>query len=212
MGLTGGIGSGKSVVAREFTRMGAIVLSADDEAKALLASDPRVVRKVRRLLGERAYAPDGSPDRAWIASRIFSSPARRRALNAIIHPAVIAGQRRAIAAVKRRRTAPMVVVEAALVYEAGMEVLFDAVVVVDTPVRERVRRVAERDRVPAAHVLRRIRAQGSPARHAAKADIVIRNRAGLRALRAAARLVFRILAASAKTPAGATGAAGPVED
>jgi dephospho-CoA kinase len=193
IGLTGGIASGKSAVASVFKKLGARVISADDEAKALLASDPAVVKKITRLLGPGAYAPDGTPDRAFIAGRIFSNPGERRRVNAIIHPAVIARTRRMIAAEKRRRSVPLVIVEAALIYEAGMERLFDAVVVVDSPVAERVARIVARDAVSNADAMRRIRSQGSGREKASMAHIVIRNRADLRALRAAARFVFRLL-------------------
>jgi dephospho-CoA kinase len=194
VGLTGGIGSGKSVVASVFRKLGARVISADDEAKEILASDPAVIRDITRLLGAEAYAPDGSPDRRFIASRIFSNARERRKVEAIIHPAVIARTRRTIAAEKRRRSAPLLVVEAALIYEARMESLFDAVIVVDSPARDRAARIVARDRVSMADALRRIRSQGSNRRKAEKADIVIRNRGDLRELRAAGRFVFRLLA------------------
>lgn len=193
MGLTGGIGAGKSVVASVFRGLGARVISADDQAKEILATDPAVIRGITRLLGPRAYAPDGSPDRRFIAGRIFSNARERRRVDAIVHPAVIARTRRIIAAEKRRRSAPLLVVEAALIYEARMEALFDAVIVVDSPARDRVARIAARDRVSKADALRRIRSQGNSRRKAAMADIVIRNRGDLRALRAAGRFVFRLL-------------------
>jgi dephospho-CoA kinase len=199
VGLTGGIGSGKTVVAAVLARLGARVISADDEAKALLASDPAVVRKITRLLGQRAYTSSGAPDRAYIASRIFSNPRERRRVNAVIHPAVIARTRRMIAAEKRRRSTPLVVVEAALIYEAGMERLFDAVVVVDSPVAVRAARIVERDGASRADALRRIRSQGSGREKAARADVVIRNRGDLRSLRAAGRFLFRLLAGPSRT-------------
>jgi len=194
IGLTGGIGSGKSVVASVLRKLGARVISADDEAKVLLARDPAVVRKITRLLGPRAYAPGGVPDRSFIASRIFSNPRERRRVNAIIHPAVIARTRSAIADEKRRARSPLVVVEAALMYEAGMDRLFDAVVVIDSPAGVRASRIVARDGVSKADAMRRIRSQGSGRAKAARADIVIRNRGDLRSLRAAGRFLFRLLA------------------
>jgi dephospho-CoA kinase len=199
IGLTGGIASGKSVVAIVLAKLGARVISADDEAKSLLASDPAVVRKITRLLGPRAYTRSGTPDRAFIASRIFSNPRERRLVNAIIHPAVIARTRAMIAAEKRRRSTRLVVVEAALIYEAGMERLFDAVVVVDSPARVRAARIMARDGLSKADALRRLRSQGGARAKAARADIVIRNRGDLRSLRAAGRFLFRLLAGPAGT-------------
>ncbi len=194
VGLTGGIGSGKSVVASLFGRMGARVISADQVSKEILGSDPAVRRKVTDLLGEGAYGRGGKPDRKFIAGRIFRSAALRRSLNAILHPAVIARIRGMIAAEQSLRKHPMVLVEAALIVEAGMVPMFDALIVVDAPLAERVARIRRRDGVPEADALRRVRSQRGNRAKAALADIVISNRGDLRSLRVAARFVYRLLA------------------
>ena len=192
--ITGGIASGKSEIASVFRRLGALVISADREAKEILGTDPAVMKKITRLLGPRAYTPAGKPDREFIARRIFPNAAERRKVNAIIHPAVISRIRRLISRGKKARKFPVVAVEAALIFEAGMESLFDAVVVIDSPIRDRVARVRRRDGVPAADALGRIRSQRSNRSKTAAADIVISNRGDLRSLRAAGRFVYRLLA------------------
>lgn len=206
VGLTGGIASGKSVVAAVLAQRGALVISADDEAKMLLRNEPGVARRVRRLLGPAAYLPDGRPDRLWIARRIFSDPAARRALNAIIHPVVIASIRRRIDAERLRGKLPLVVVEAALVFEAGMERLFDVIVVVDAPVAVRAARIVSRDGVSRAEALRRIRAQGANRAKSAAAGIVVRNTGNLRSLRSAGRLLDRVLRLLGRGDASPVGA------
>ena len=194
VGLTGGIASGKSEVASVFRELGALVISADREAKDMLGTDPAVMKKIGRLLGPRAYKAAGKPDRKFIARRIFSNVAERRKVNAIIHPAVISRIRQMIAREKRAKKFPLVAVEAALIYEAGMARMFDAVVVIDSPLRERVARIRRRDGVSGMDALRRIRAQKSSRSKAAMADIVISNRSDLRSLRTAGRCVYRLLA------------------
>lgn len=194
VGLTGGIASGKSEVAAVFRRMGALVISADVEAKDLLVADATVARNIRRLLGPSAYTSGGLPDRAYIARRIFSNSADRRKVNAIVHPAVIARIGRMIASARRAGEHTLVVVEAALLFEAGMDGMFDAVVAVDSSVRERVGRITRRDGVSRTDAIRRIRAQHANSRKRAMAEIVVANRGDLRSLRTAARFVFRLLA------------------
>ncbi len=200
VGLTGGIASGKSEVAAIFLRLGALVISADHEAKDLLGTDPSVARKIRRLLGPSSYTSGGLPDRSFIARRIFSNPADRRRVNAIVHPAVIARITRMLRSERRGGKYPLVVVEAALLYEAGMEGMFDAVVVVDSTARVRVARIRRRDGVSGADALRRIRAQQTNTSKRAVADIVISNRGDLRSLRTAGRFVYRLLAGMRRGP------------
>ncbi len=194
VGLTGGIGSGKSVVASTFGRLGALVVSADQVSKEILGSDQGVRRSVTGLLGAAAYGAGGKPDRKFIAARIYRSAALRRSLNAILHPVVIARIGRLIAAERSLRKHPMVVVEAALIVEAGMVPMFDALIVVDAPLAERVARIRRRDAIPGEDALRRVRSQKGNRAKAALADIVISNRGDLRSLRVAARFVYRLLA------------------
>jgi dephospho-CoA kinase len=203
VGLTGGIASGKSEVAAVFARLGALVISADREAKAILASDDAVRRRIRALLGPSAFTAAGSPDRRFIARRIYADARARRAVNAIIHPAVTRRLRRIIAAEKRLRRVPLVAVEAALVYEAGIEGLFDVVVVVDSPVKDRIARIRKRDGLTAPEALRRIHSQQSNAVKAARAGIVIANGGDLASLRAAGRFVFRLLSGGGIPPRSA---------
>ena len=182
------------MVASLFRRFGALVISADRVSKEILGSDPGVRRKVIKLLGKGAYGPGGRPDRKFIAGRIFANAAERRSLNAILHPAVIARISRMIADEKAHRKYPMVIVEAALIVEAGMAPMFDALIVVDAPVAERVARIRRRDGMSKADALRRVRSQKGNRGRAALADIVISNTGDRRSLRVAARFVYRLLA------------------
>jgi dephospho-CoA kinase len=191
--VTGGIAGGKSEVVSEFRKMGALTVSADLVAKAVLAGDRSVRRKIVKLLGEQSYTAGGRINRTFIAGRIFTSPSLRRAVNAIIHPVVIRSVARTIALEKRRRARRLVVVEAALIFEAGMEKMFDAVIVVDAPLEVRVARIRRRDGITRGEALSRIRAQGSNRKKSAVADFVISNRGDRRSLRRTARFLCRLL-------------------
>ncbi|HLA99902.1 MAG TPA: dephospho-CoA kinase [Bacteroidota bacterium] len=191
--ITGGIASGKSELASAFREMGARVISADLEAKAILAGDRSVRRKIIGLLGGEAYASGGKVNRAFIADRIFSRPPLRRRVNAIVHPPVIRRVKRMIAGEKRSRRRRMVVVEAALIYEAGMEDMFDAVIMVNAPAELRIARIRRRDGITRREAMGRIQAQGSNRKKASVADFIVANRGDLRALRRSARFLHRLL-------------------
>ncbi len=191
--ITGGIGSGKSEVASVFGEMGARVVSADREAKAVLASARDVRRRIVRLLGEKCYSPAGRVNRSFIAERIFANPSLRRRVNAIVHPEVIRRVRAIITLERKKAKRRLVVVEAALIYEAGMEKMFDAVIVVDAPLGVRIGRIRRRDGIPKSDAVARIRAQGQARRNAARADFVISNRGDRRTLRKTARFLCTLL-------------------
>jgi dephospho-CoA kinase len=174
IGVTGGIGSGKSEVCRIFEKLGVPVLYADDIAKDLGNTDPVIQRAIRKLLGERAYASDGELDRAYVASRIFSDKKLRRKMNDIVHPAV----ERVIAQTVenlQQEGKRIVIVEAALIYEAGLDKTLDAVVVVDADEENRIARVMTRDGVAREPVVNRMNAQLDPATKVNVADYVIFN-------------------------------------
>jgi dephospho-CoA kinase len=174
LGVTGGIGSGKSLVCSLFASLGVPVLSADDIAKDIMRNDDDVRRELLRLLGDAAFNPDGSLDRRYIASRIFSDRSLQRKLNAAVHPRVENELDRRLAELEAGG-ARAAIVEAALIYEAGYDRSLDAVIVVDADKRERLRRIVVRDKASPSDVLKRMNAQWPAARKLAKADYVVRN-------------------------------------
>ncbi|MBI2620529.1 MAG: dephospho-CoA kinase [Ignavibacteriales bacterium] len=178
IGVTGGIGSGKSVVCRMFDQLGVPVIYADDLARKLSQTDPVLRKRIAKLLGSEAYLPDGSFNRPYVASRIFSDKARQAGLNAIVHPAV----RREI----NRKTASLaaaghrvIIIEAALIYESGLDKELEAVLVVDAEESVRLRRVTERDGVSEEEVKRRMNAQWPAGRKLLRADYVLFNNGSL---------------------------------
>jgi dephospho-CoA kinase len=191
IGVTGGIGSGKSTVADMFSRLGIPVLSADTLSKEISATDVSVRKKLAALLGPESYNSEGKLNTAYAASRIFSNTALRKKVEAILHPAVKAEISRRTDLLKEAGHS-MAVVEAALVYESGMEKYLDAVIVVDAVESIRVRRVQERDHSGEKDIHVRMRAQSDPQRTAAKGDYVIANNGSFEELEEKVKLLFSV--------------------
>lgn len=142
IGVTGGIGSGKSVVCRVFSALGVPVYEADARAKWLTEHDPALRADVVQVLGPEAYDETGRYNRTWVAGQVFTNPALLAQLNAVIHPRVLADTD---AWVSQHTNAPYVVKEAALMRAAGDGNTLDKVVVVYTPMALRIARIRQRD-------------------------------------------------------------------
>jgi len=170
VGVTGGIGSGKSVVCRILSVLGTPVFNTDEEAKRLLVEPGAVRTEVEAAFGVDAY-PNGELDRANLAAIVFKDADARARLNAIVHPAV--RERFRLWADDQR--ALYVVMEAALLVETGGAKALDHLVVVSAPQQLRVQRVMERDGIPAQQVNARIAAQAPEADLLAAAGSVIVN-------------------------------------
>ena len=171
IGLTGGIGTGKSVCADIFEALGVPIYVSDTKAKILMHQDHMIRRQVIELLGEKSYLPTGPLDRAYVATQVFSDGGLLAKLNAIVHPAVRADFHRWT----RQQQAPYVIQESALLYEIGAETYFDQIVVVDAPLDVRIARVMERDQVDRASVMERIAKQLPQEEKVQRADHVIIN-------------------------------------
>jgi dephospho-CoA kinase len=143
IGVTGGIGSGKSVVCKIFSCLGIPVYNADSRAKWLIMHDASVRSAIVNLLGAESYDNQGAYDRAFVASRVFKDPELLGQLNAIVHPAVQADTKRWVSL---NSTYPYVVKEAAIMNRAGDQNSLDFVVVVNAPAPLRIQRVLSRDR------------------------------------------------------------------
>lgn len=175
VGLTGGIGSGKSTVARLLGLLGAAVYLADDRAKTLMTQDAALRQGIVELLGSGAFSADGTMlERAYIASRVFGDAERLAALNALVHPAV---ERDFVAwAATQKNVLPRptyLVEEAAVLIESGAWRRVDCVVAVEAPERVRLERVMRRDGVSQAAAKARIAAQLSDGERAKYADFVL---------------------------------------
>lgn len=170
VGLIGGIGSGKSTVARVFEQLGATVYYTDPRARGLMTDDAQVVREMTALLGAETYR-DGTLNKEYIASRIFTDRGLIAKVNAIVHPRVAEDFQRWV----YEQSAPYVIMECAILFESGFERMMDYVVTVSAPVDERVVRAAGRDGIEARQVRERMANQMDDAEREARADFTIHN-------------------------------------
>lgn len=198
VGVVGAIGAGKSAVSAELAQLGALVADSDAAAREALDT-PEALREVTQWWGPGVVTPEGRADRARIAALVFEDPPRRARLEALIHP-MVKGRREAVIALARSTGAPMVVVDAPLLFEAGVEAECDAVVFVDAPREIRERRVRESRGWTPQELARREAAQWPAERKRSLSDIVIVNDGTLEDLRATVREVFQRLIGA--TPGG----------
>jgi dephospho-CoA kinase len=192
LGVTGGIGSGKTTVCKEFERLEIPVLYADDISKEISTTDLLIKKKIITLLGVEAYNADGSLNRRYIASKIFSQKSLQKKLEAILHPRV-EKEIESRAAELQQAGHRLVIVEAALIYEAGLDQKMDAVLVVDADETVRVRRVQQRDGASEEAVRARIKAQSETKKHTANADYVFHNNGTPEELATNARFLYSIV-------------------
>lgn len=158
VGITGGIGSGKTTVARIFKSLGIPVFHSDDEAKKCYSIHPEVRQKILDLIGPDAYDAAGKPNFPLIAKRIFEDEALLKQVNALIHPLVA---QRFEAWCTENQDAAYILKEAAILVETGANRALDALVVVKAPEELRIERVMQRTQQSRESVEARIRQQGS---------------------------------------------------
>ena len=170
IGITGGIGSGKSTVCALFREQGVAVYDSDAEAKRLMAESADLRRKLIEAFGEECYNAEGL-DRKYLASKVFGCEEALQRLNSIVHPAV----REEFRAWAERLRGSYVVLESAILFEAGFENEVDATLAVMAPLEERVRRTMERDGVEREQVMERIKHQMSDDDLHARADRTLVN-------------------------------------
>jgi dephospho-CoA kinase len=194
IGLTGGIGSGKSAAADAFARLGATLVDTDVIAHALTAPGGAAIDAVRALFGDDMIDATGAMDRAKVRARVFADPSARKRLEATLHPMI---RRESAARVKAARGPYVVLVVPLLVESASSRASVDRVLVVDCPVELQVARVRARSGLAEDEVRRIIAAQVSRESRLAAADDVIDNSGTLDALHAQVeRLHERYLALS----------------
>jgi dephospho-CoA kinase len=173
VGLTGGIGAGKSTVARLLEERGAVVFDADTFARSAIDRGTPGYEQVVEAFGPEILAPSGEIDREGLAALVFRDPDARRRLEAIVHPEV--ARQLHVAVDPYRDTDAIVVYSVPLLFEAGLQSAFDAVVTVSAAEEVRVHRVAGDRGMPEEAVRSRIHAQASDREREHVADYVIRN-------------------------------------
>jgi dephospho-CoA kinase len=170
LGITGGIGSGKTSVCKVFNVLGIPVFSADPEAQRIMSADKNIINGINKIAGKDLYT-DGNLDRMQLASLIFNSPGILRKVNTLVHPVVFEN----FIIWAESQSTPYVIMEAAILFESGASNLVDRVATVYAPVEERVARVTRRNRLTKEQVMDRIRNQMDDKTRMKMSDYVINN-------------------------------------
>lgn len=171
VGITGGIGSGKTTVCRLFAALGVPIYDSDTQAKRLMEEDPALRKRLSARFGEAIYA-SGHLDRKMLAARVFADPAELSALNDLVHPAVMCDFERWAS---MHGEADYVMLESAILFEAGLTSYVDRTLAVVAPLEVRIERTCRRDGATEEEVRRRIAAQCSEEELRARADYVLTN-------------------------------------
>ena len=170
VGLTGGIGSGKTTVAKMFASLGIPVYNSDERAKELMVNSEELVNEIKSLLGEEAYS-DNDLNRDYIAQRVFTDKALLNELNELVHPAV----RDDFKNWAKEQQSPYVIQEAAILFENGAHEHFDQMVLVTAPKMIRLERIMHRDNVSEDNILARMNHQWEDERKIELSDHIIHN-------------------------------------
>ncbi len=141
VGITGGIGAGKSTVAKVFNTLGIPVYFADERAKWLMANDPELISDIKKAFGEKAYLDNGELNKPFLAGEVFSDLEKTKTINGLVHPAV----RKDFQEWAGQQNSPYVLKEAALLFETGSYKELDKVIHVSSPLKIRINRILLRD-------------------------------------------------------------------
>lgn len=170
IGLTGGIGSGKSTVGTMFQKLGVPVYNSDDQAKRLMNTSKKIKEQLIALFGEEAYVEEGL-NRDFIAKKVFNDSDLLSQLNAIVHPAV----RRDFKIWSKKQKTPYVIQETALLFENKAQELYDKTIVVVAPKELRIERLLKRDKTTKEQIESRMKNQLDDATKLKLADFSIEN-------------------------------------
>lgn len=187
--VSGGIASGKTTVCRMLADLGAVIFNADSVARRLMEEDDGLKQDIVFAFGEGAYEEDGRLDRSYLASVVFADEQSRRRANAIVHPRVATAFERAREEAEDAGV-PLLVHESALITEVRNLDVFDAIVIVESPLALRIDRAFERDDTSRESIEARARLQPSNADFRRVADYIIENTGTLDDLRREVRRVY----------------------
>ena len=170
LGVTGGIGSGKTSVCRVFEILGVPVFSADREASELVENDQRIISRINSIAGKDLYT-HGGLDRMELATIIFNDKTLLEKINFLVHPVVFDHFRKWVL----EQTAPYVIMEAAILFESGASKFVDKVATVQAPIEQRMERIIQRNRLSRDQVMERMRNQIDDEARMKLSDYIIYN-------------------------------------
>lgn len=173
IGITGGIGSGKSYISELMRKKGIPVFDFDSEAKSLMIRDHKIISSLKALLGEDAYI-NGEINKPLMISYIFSSPENTEKINSIVHPRV-KEEFISWSEEKNNEGYNIVAIESAILFESGFDSIVDKIVTVHAPLETRISRVIKRDNTTREKILDRIKSQIDESLKLEKSDFIIEN-------------------------------------
>lgn len=187
IGLTGGIGSGKTTVLRLFESLGAAVYIADVEAKNLMNSDAELIQQIKKVFGEKAYL-EGILNKEHIASIVFNEKEKLAVLNSLVHPKVRTHFQNFVKASK----AKIIIYEAAILFESGSNSFCDYVITVTANYEDKIERIRKRDNTSKEQIEARMRNQSNDIDKINKSHFVVKNNS-LEATKTQVKTIFEVL-------------------
>jgi dephospho-CoA kinase len=197
--VTGGIGSGQSTVCNRLQSLGCRIINVDKKAKRIIAKDHALKKELKSVFGHDIFFKDGSLNRKLLASLAFQSDIKTMQLNKLVHPRMVAEIVEEMETARFSQKYPLIVLDAALVYELSLEQMFDAVIVVYTHLDKRIKRVIERDGLNRKEILSRVRRQIPLDEKKQWADFVVDNNGTLDDLNFQINEIFEDLTSDIRT-------------
>ncbi len=196
IGITGGIGSGKSTVTHYYKSLGYEILKADDIAKQVMVEDKEIIKNIKKEFGKECYI-NGKLKTKYLAKKAFSHPDEVAKLNRIVHPKAIAKVKEL--AKKLLKNNSIVLVEAAILFEAHWEDIFDYIILITSEEDKRILRIIERDNASLQEIKSRIMHQLPDNAKKGKSDFIIENNGSLEELKEKAKFIISLIENISKT-------------
>lgn len=190
IGLTGGIGCGKTEVAKIFQHLGAKIIDADAIGKSVVETLPNVLKEIVKVFGRKFVNKNGTLKRKELGAYVFADEEKKIQLNRIVHPHLFKRVQQEIEGAQKAGN-KIIVVDAALIYETGIENIFDKVVVVNSDLKNRIERIKQRDQLTEDEISHRMAAQMPLEEKVRRATLVITNNGSVESLKEAAEKIFR---------------------
>ncbi len=193
IGITGGIGTGKSVFANYLLENNEVVIDSDSVAKKIMTTRPQVIKQIKILLGKQAYNSDNQINTEFVASQIFTDPELYKKFIKIVHPPTIVEIQRLAQKQFNRGKKLRVFVESALIFEAKIEKKFDLIVLIKSDLNHRLERVVSKNKITVDEFYQRIQYQIDPDEAEEYADFVIYNNGSMNELIQRCEFVYNII-------------------
>jgi len=190
VGVTGGIGSGQSSVCQILSKLGCKVIDVDKKAKQIISKDRSLQKELIKTFGNEIFFKDGQLNRRLLASIAFQDEEKTQKLNRLVHPRMVSQVIEEMENARFSQKYPLVVIDAALIYEISIEQMFDSIIVVYTSLKNRVDRVMKRDGLTKDEILARVRRQIPLEEKKKWAEYVVDNDGSLEDLEKQIRIVF----------------------